>query len=139
MLMIWSFPYSAGLQQLLRVCASFGTQYDIAFNPEKSFIVIYTTKEDQKLNFPNFYLADQVLDMRSKVKYLKSDLCDDDDDVKRQHCKLDMQANIRPPKFYMCTDDVKVDLFKPVVHMAHLWCNYSKVLMKKTAGGFSGF
>lgn len=59
----------------------------------------------QKLNFLIFYLADQVLDMRSKVKYLghilKNDLCDDDDDAKPQHCKLHMQANIRPPKFYM--------------------------------------
>jgi len=29
-------PYSVGLQQLLRICSSYGVQHDIKFNVEKS-------------------------------------------------------------------------------------------------------
>ena len=43
--------YSAGLQQLLRVCTKYVMLYDIKFNPKKSVIMIARTKEDQKLKF----------------------------------------------------------------------------------------
>lgn len=51
----------------------------------KSVVIIATTREDQNRNFP-FYLANTVLSLVNDVKYLghilKSDICDDDDDVK---------------------------------------------------------
>ena len=50
-------PYSAGLQQLLRVCSEYGMGYDIKFNSKKSVIMIARTKDDQKLTFPSFSLA----------------------------------------------------------------------------------
>ena len=37
-------------------------------------------------------------------------------------------------KFFMCTDDVKVSLFKAYctpLYTAHLWCNFSKARMRK--------
>ena len=81
-------PYSAGLQQLLRVCTKYGLQFDIKFNPKKSVIMIARTKEDQKLKFPSFYLSEQELVIVTKVKYLghiiRNDLSDDDDDIQRQ-------------------------------------------------------
>jgi len=92
-------PYSAGLQQLLRICSSYGMKHDIKFNIKKSFIImIVKAKEKHKLNFPSFYLDDQVLNVVNKVKYLghiiKNYLNDDDDDddVQRQCCKLYGQA-----------------------------------------------
>ena len=50
-------PYSAGLQQLLRVCMKYGLEFDITSNPPKNVIMIARTKEDQKLMFPSFYLS----------------------------------------------------------------------------------
>ena len=103
-------PYSAGLQQLLRVCTKYGVQYDIKFNPKKSVIMIARTKEDQKLKFPKFYLSEQVLETVNKIKYLghiiRDDLSDDDD-ILRQCYKLYAQANIPARKFPMCSDNVK--------------------------------
>ena len=45
-------------------------QYDIKFNPKKSVIMIARTKEDPKLEFPSFYLSEQVLETVNEVNYL---------------------------------------------------------------------
>ena len=130
-------PYSAGLQQLLNVCSRYGAEFDIKFNPKKSVIMIARTKEDKNQKFPSFTLAGGTLEVVSKVRYLghmMSDDMSDDEDVKRQYCKLYAQANMLARKFYMCTDDVKVSLFRAYctpLYTAHLWCNYSAAKMKK--------
>ncbi len=63
-------PYSAGLQQLLRVCSDYGEQYDLKFNIKKSMVMLVRAKEDCKAVFPSFYLAGQELSVVNKVKYL---------------------------------------------------------------------
>ncbi len=77
--------------------------------------MIVKTKEDRKQKFPSFYLVDQVLNVVNKIKYLghiiRDDL-NDDDDVQRQCYKLYGQANMLARKFYMCTVDVKIALFR---------------------------
>ena len=125
-------PCSAGLQQLLNICSEYGLMCDIKFNPKKSVVMIMKTKEDRKATFPSFYLANKVLSVVDRVRYLghiiRDDLCDDDD-IQRQYCKLYAQANMLSRKFYMCTDDVKIALFKAYctpLYTAHLWCSYSK-------------
>lgn len=55
--MTWSSS-STGLKQLLRVCLSYGAQSDITFNSKKSVVMIGKTKEDQKQNFPSFFVTD---------------------------------------------------------------------------------
>ena len=51
------------------------------FNTKK--VMSSRTKDDQKLGFPSFYLAGDVLEVVKKFKYLghiiRDDLCDDDD------------------------------------------------------------
>lgn len=71
-------------------------------------------KEDCKQNVPSFYLGDQLLNVVNKIKYLGHIIRDDlnDGDVQRQCCKLYRQANMLASKFYMCTDDVKIALFR---------------------------
>ena len=130
-------PSSAGLQQLLLICTRYGLMYDIKFNPTKSVVMIARTKEDSKLTFPSFSLSGQTLEVVNKFKYLghviRDDLCDDDD-VQRQCGKLYGQANMLARKFHMCTDDVKIALFKSYctpLYTAHLWCTYSNAKMKK--------
>ena len=130
-------PYSAGLQQLLRICTKYGFLFDIMFNSKKSVVMICKTKDDQKLTFPSFSLAGEVLEVVKKFKYLghiiRDDLCDDDD-VQRQCCKLYGQANMLARKFHMCTDNVKIALFKTYctpLYTAHLWCRYTSAKMKK--------
>ena len=41
--------YSAGLQQLLRMCSHYGYDFDIKYNAKKSNIMIIRSKADKKL------------------------------------------------------------------------------------------
>merc|ERR1712030_310479 len=70
-------PYSAGLQQLLNICTSYGAQFDIKFNPKKSVIMIARTKEDKNQKFPSFTLSNGTLDEVNKVRYLGHIISDD--------------------------------------------------------------
>ena len=76
--------------------------------------MITRTKEDQKLKFPSFFLSEKELDTVTKVKYLGHIMRDDlsDADIQNQRFKLYAQANMLACKFQMCTDDVKITLFR---------------------------
>ncbi|XP_061597587.1 tumor necrosis factor receptor superfamily member 6B-like [Cololabis saira] len=54
-------PYSAGLQQLLRTCSQYGSEYNIKYNTKKTNVMIVRSRGDRKLAFPDFFLADSVL------------------------------------------------------------------------------
>lgn len=41
-------PYSTGLQQLLRVCSQYGSEFDITYNAKKSNLLIVKRNEDRK-------------------------------------------------------------------------------------------
>ena len=61
-------PYSAGLQQLLRMCSQYG------YNAKKSNIMI---KADKKLTTPYFSLSGTVLNICNEAKYLGHYITDD--------------------------------------------------------------
>ncbi|XDV38077.1 hypothetical protein PO909_007559 [Leuciscus waleckii] len=130
-------PCSAGLQQLLDVCTEYGERYDIKFNPKKTVVMIVRTREQRKAVFPMFHLSGGDLAVVEKVKYLghiiRSDLSDNDD-IQRQYCKLYAQANMLAWKFGMCTENVKIVLFKAYctpLYTGHLWCCYTKAVFHK--------
>ena len=54
-------PYSAGLQQLLRICRLYGADFYIKYNAQKSKIMIIRSREDRQSNFPDFYLSGTAL------------------------------------------------------------------------------
>ena len=72
-----------------------------------------------------------------KYSYLGNILCDtlsDDLDILRQRKKLFAQGNSIMRKFYMCTQDVKLTLFRSYcssLYTAQLWVNYTKTIMNK--------
>ena len=112
-------PYSAGLQQLLRVCSQYGADFDIKYNSKKSNIMIARSREDNKLLVPDFLLSGAVLKVCEEVKYLghfiTADLSDDRD-IRRQYCMMYAQANMLKRKFSMCSLSVKTTLFKAFLH-----------------------
>ena len=60
---------------------------------------------------------------------LRSDTIDDED-IQRQICAIYSRGNMLIRKFYLCTTDVKVQLFKCYVmnlYGATLWSNFSDV------------
>uniref|UniRef100_A0A3P9PUL3 Reverse transcriptase domain-containing protein n=1 Tax=Poecilia reticulata TaxID=8081 RepID=A0A3P9PUL3_POERE len=56
-----STPYSAGLQQLLRVCSQYGCDFDIKYNAKKSNVMIVRSRADKHLITPDFSLSGIVL------------------------------------------------------------------------------
>ena len=108
-------PCSAGFQQLLNICSEYGLKFDVKYNAKKSVVMICRTKEDQKLNFPVFYLSGHTLSVCNSCKYLGhiiNDKMEDDADMHRQRRMLYAQANMLARKFHYCSDEVKVSLFR---------------------------
>ena len=54
-------PYSAGLQQMLKVCSQYGLDHDIKSNAKKSHIMIVRSAEDRKSTLPTFFICQTVL------------------------------------------------------------------------------
>ncbi len=104
--------------------------------------MICRTKEHRDLNFPDLYLSGQVLNIFTTSKYLghiinnemsdDDDDDDDDDDMYRQCQKLYAQANMLMKKLYMCSDQVKINLFR-----AHCTCKFKKESLCKLQAAYS--
>ena len=130
-------PYSAGFQELLRICSQYGSDFDIKFNGKKSNVMIVRSKEDNKLSFPAFFLSGTVLKICEEVKYLGHYLTDDlsdDRDIQRQYRMMYAQANMLIRKFSMCSSSVKITLFETFctpMYTAHLWRRYKSRSMQK--------
>ena len=99
--------------------------------------MICRTKEDQRLNFPVFYLSGQILSVCNSCKYLGhiiNDKLEDDSDMLRQRRMLYAQANMLVRKFHFCSEEVKVNLFRAYctpLYTAPLWVNYKKESLRK--------
>ena len=130
-------PYSGGLQQLLKICSTFGSEHDVIYNAKKSNVVIVRTREDKHLSFLVFHLSGSCLSVCRETKYLGHIFTDDlrdDRDISRQCRKLYAQANMLLRKFSMCSGPVKCALFKTFctpMYTAFLWCSYTKGNMQR--------
>ena len=130
-------PYSAGLQQMLKVCSQYGLDHDIKYNAKKSHIMIVRSAGDRKSTFPTFSLADSPLAVCEETKYLGhviSNDWSDDKDLYRQRCKIYAQANMLSRKFSMCSDSVKCSLFRTYItplYTSQLWSNYKQKSMQR--------
>ena len=108
-------PSSKGLSELLQWCQCYGIQADIRYNCKKSVVMICNPTKDKSGHEPNFVLHDDVLPVKSKVKYLGhiiSDTLTDDEDMARQRRSLYVQGNIISRRFTMCSPTVKTMLFR---------------------------
>jgi hypothetical protein len=123
-------PYSGGLQMLLKICSEYGIDNNVKYNAIRSTVMVIRSKYDKHTVFPNFMLNSAALCISEVVKYLGHFMTEDfrdDKDIIRQCRKLYAQGNTLLRKFHMCTDDVKVSLFRTYctpLYTGHLWWNY---------------
>ena len=124
-------PSTAGLIKLIETCQQFGISNDIKFNSTKSAILPFLPENKKKYRIPTFSLNDELIPVVDNFKYLGHILSNngsDDLDIKRQRKKVYAQGNSILRRFYMCSIEVKVMLFKSYctsLYTAHLWTNYS--------------
>ena len=63
-----------------------------------------------------------------------SDKLSDDDDMTRQRNKIYAQGNALIRKFYMCTENVKIALFKSyctTLYTSTMWCKYRRESLRQ--------
>ena len=124
-------PSSIGLMELIETCEQFGSEKDIKFNSTKSAILPFLPEDKKKYKTPTFYLNSIQIPVVNSFKYLGHILTgngSDDQDIERQRKKIYAQGNSNLRKFYMCSVEVKVMLFKTYctsLYTAHLWTKYS--------------
>ena len=130
-------PSTMGLNKLIAECQSYGIQFDIMFNSSKSAVMFFRPKNMLNVSLPSFKIFNENVEIVHKYTYLGHILCDtlsDDLDILRQRKKLFAQGNSIMRKFYMCTQDVKLTLFRSYcssLYTAQLWVNYTKTIMNK--------
>ena len=96
--------------------------------------MICRAREDKDLSFPSFYLSGQILTVCDKAKYLGhiiTDQLSDDDDIYRQRRML---YDMLKKKFYFCSNDVKINLFRAYctpLYTAPLWVKYKQTSIQK--------
>ena len=130
-------PSTRGLFRLISECQRYGIEFDILYNPLKSAVMFFKPKYMSKIKMPVFRMNNENINVVSEYTYLGhilSDTLSDDLDILRQRKKVFAQGNNLKRKFYMCSLDVKVTLFKSYcasLYTAQLWVRYTKTTMNK--------
>ena len=130
-------PSSAGLSKLLRICAKVGVTRNILHNSNTSAVMIIRSALLSDSVLPSFTLCNNILKVVHVVKYLGHNVNDDltdDADISRQIRKQYVQANILLRKFYMCSLNVKLSLFRTycsAMYTAQLRWNYNMCTITK--------
>ena len=91
----------------------------------------------KNVHVPEFELNKIEIYRVSMYKYLGhciNDELSDDDDMTRQRNKIYAHWNALIRKFYVCTEDVKIALFKSfctTLYTSTLWCKYRRESLRR--------
>ena len=130
-------PSAKGMRELLHICELYGTEQDIKYNPKKSAILICRSLYTKNVSFAPFSIKGESINIVNKVKYLGHIITDDgmdDQDILRQCRQLYAQGNTLARNFFMCSDTVKINLFRTYfssLYTSQLWWCYKDVTIKK--------
>ena len=124
-------PSLNGLKKLVKECQIYGDIYDIKYNSAKSNVMVFQSakRKDIPTEISNIELKGEKITLCDQYKYLGHIICNnlkDDKDIARQCRKLYAQGNMLVRKFYMCSENVKVKLFKAYctpLYTCQLWWN----------------
>ena len=136
-------PSTKGLQSLLDTCADYAIPYLLNFNPIKSQVMIFRTKNYTTITFPRFHLNGVPLDEVNQFKYLghfiSSDLADDHDIIRAtKSVYATCMSLVR--RFNMCDKPVKIRLFNTYcsqVYTSHLWNTYKETTLNKASVAYN--
>ena len=137
-------PSSKGLQTLLDICSSCALDIDIVFNKSKCKVMIFKSSVFRNCINPTFYLDDHDLAECVSYKYLGHYICNnrnDDVDISRQCRSIYAKGNVLIRKFYKCSDEAKITLFKAhctSMYSSHLWSRYTQSSLRKLTVAYHG-
>ena len=99
--------------------------------------MIFRCNKRKDIRIPNFELNNVVLTRVTKYKYIEhciSDDLSDDDNMSRQYRQIYAQGNALLRKFFMCTESVKITLFRSFctsLYTCELLWNYRSESLRK--------
>ena len=118
------------------MCGKYGLEHDIRFNPKKSAVIIFRNSLVKDFSYPSFVMNGQNIKEVPFVKYLghviSADM-KDDLDIMRQCRQLYAQGNALARRFLMCSDNVKVTIFRSYCssNTSQLWLKYKVNSIRK--------
>ena len=113
-------PSATGLSLLLHVCGNYGLEHDIRCrgpNSKKSAVIIFRNYFVKDFSFPSCVMNGESRPIEEVpfVKYIghviSADM-KDDLDIMRKCRQFYAQGNALARRFHMCSDNVKVTLFR---------------------------
>ena len=124
------------------MCGKYGLEHDIRFNPKKSTVIIFRNSFVKDFSYPSFVMNGQNIKEVPFVKYLghviSADM-KDDLDIMRQCRQLYAQGNALARRFLMCSDNVKVTIFRSYCssNTSQLWLKYKVNSIRKLYVAYS--
>ena len=123
-------PSAKGMQRLLDNAYTYGCEYDILFNSQKSHLMIFDT---MILGYNgNIMLGEAPLTVTNSYKnlvHIITDNLSDEADVEDKERGLYRRCNALLRTFHFCSDEVKNKLFTCYcnnVYLCSLWVNFRK-------------
>ena len=105
-------PSLKDLQELIDICQTFGEDYDVIFNVNKTKCMLFKSKSYIIVD-PIITLYDEKTEFVEQFKYLGIVLAKDDEiEIQSQYRKLCATSINLISKFKDHNDNLKVDLFK---------------------------
>ena len=112
-------------------------EHDIRFNSKKSAVIIFRNSFVKDFSYPSFVMNGESIKEVPFVKYLghviSADM-KDDLDIMRQCRQLYAQGNALARCFHMCSDNVKVTIFRSYcssLYTSQLWWKYKVNSIRK--------
>ena len=130
-------PSPSGLKRLLKVCEKYAIEHEILFNPIKSKVMIFRSRDYRNAVFPEFHLNDQQISLCKQTKYLGHIICDDrsdDADIMRQCRYIYAVGNTLIKRLSFCSAFIKKKLFRTYFsnfYTCQLWYSYKRASINK--------
>ena len=102
------------LQQMINICAEFGNEYDVAYNPTKSKVIVFDCKRKTEDIFNNAVLNGREIKFVKELEYLGNVIRDDlsdSSDVEKKVSDLNASTNSVCHRFGSAAYNVKCKLF----------------------------
>ncbi|XP_022830188.1 uncharacterized protein LOC111359005 [Spodoptera litura] len=125
-------PSAGAITQLLQICEEYAAAHGLSYNVKKCEYMVFGV--GGKCRDMEFEIALNKIPIKrvSSFKYLGHFLADnlkDDMDIERERRSLAVRCNMLARRFYRCTEQVKITLFKAYcqnMYTGGLWVNHTK-------------
>ena len=125
-------PTVGSIREMLRVCENYAATHGLVYNVKKSEYMIFKAAGKAPDYVPSFTLNGLSIRRVNSFKYLGHILTDDlkdNVDIERERRALAVRGNMLARRFYRCTNQVKITLFKAYcqgMYTGSLWVSFTK-------------